>query len=108
VGDGDHPAEIARQDGRRLNRDSAREHISMSQCDQRGSWSAMTLQPGDRVRLKPKHAAVRSASARARSGWLIRIGVVHKIRRHSPWAYVVWGDNRHADQEQICVLEKME
>jgi len=33
---------------------------------------------------------------------------VHKIRRHSPWAYVIWGDNRHADQEQICVLEKIE
>ena len=68
----------------------------------------MTLQPGDRVRLTPEHAAVRSASSRARKDWPIRIGVVDKIRRHSPWAYVIWGDNRHADQEQICVLEKIE
>jgi hypothetical protein len=68
----------------------------------------MTLQPGDRVRLTPEHAAVRSASSRARRDWPIRIGMVHKIRRHSPWVYVIWGDNRHADQEQICVLEKIE
>ena len=71
-------------------------------------FHAMTLQPGDRVRLTPEHAAVRSASSRARKDWPIRIGVVDKIRRHSRWAYVIWGDNRHADQEQICVLEKIE
>jgi hypothetical protein len=70
--------------------------------------AAMTLQPGDRVRLKPEHGAVRSASAKARKDWSIRIGVVHRIRRHSRCAYVIWGDNRHADQEQICVLEKIE
>jgi hypothetical protein len=68
----------------------------------------MTLQPGDRVRLKPEHGAVRSASAKARKDWPIRIGLVHRIRRHSPFAYVIWGDNRYADQEQICVLEKIE
>src|SRR3954452_17972520 len=68
----------------------------------------MTLKPGDPVQLRPEHAAVRSASARTRKDWLIRIGVVHRIRRHSPYAYVIWGDNRHADQEQICVLEKIE
>ena len=71
-------------------------------------FEAMTLQPGDPVRLTPEHAAVRSASARARRDWPIRIGMVHKIRRHSPCAYVIWGDNQHADQEQICVLEKIE
>jgi hypothetical protein len=83
----------------------------MSQRDHRrqgGCSSAMTLQPGDRVRLTPEHAAVRSASARARKDWPIRTGVVDKIRRHSPCAYVIWGENRHADQEQICVLEKIE
>jgi hypothetical protein len=69
--------------------------------------AAMTLQPGDRVRLTPEYAAVRIASARARRDWPIRIGVVQQIRRHSLWAYVVWGDNRHADQEQTCVLEKI-
>jgi hypothetical protein len=87
------------------------EHISMSQRDHRdqgGCSSAMTLQPGDRVRLTPEHAAVRSASPRTRKDWAIRIGVVDKIRRHSRWAYVIWGNNRHADQEQICVLEKIE
>jgi hypothetical protein len=38
----------------------------------------------------------------------MRIGVVHSIRRHSPCAYVIWGENRHADQEQVRVLEKIQ
>jgi hypothetical protein len=54
------------------------------------------MQPGDRVRLTPEHAADRSASSRARKDCATRP------------AYVVWGDNRHADREQICVLEKIE
>src|SRR4051812_34792646 len=58
--------------------------------DQGGCSSAMTLQPGDRVRLTPEHAAVRSASPRTRKDWAIRIGVVDKIRRHWGWAYVIW------------------
>src|SRR3954447_12944946 len=72
-----------------------------------GLFEPMTLQPGDPVRLTREQAAVRSASARARRNCPIRIGMVQKIRRHSPRAYVIWGDNRHADQEQICVLEKI-
>src|SRR3954447_2047805 len=71
-------------------------------------FEPMTLQPGDPVQLTREQAAARGASARARRDWPIRIGMVQKIRRHSPWAYVIWADNRHADQEQICVLEKIE
>src|SRR3954454_14229850 len=88
--------ETAQRDGRRFFRGgSIAEHTSMTHKSV--LRAAMTLQPGDRVRLKPEYAAVRIASARARRDWPILIGVVQQIQRHSLWTYVFWGDNRHAD-----------
>jgi hypothetical protein len=67
----------------------------------------MTLQPGDRVRLTPEHGTSRSASLRARRDW--PTGSAWWIKS-APFAMGLrdLGRHRHADQEQICVLEKVE
>ena len=76
---------------------------SRLECKRR---AAMTLQrPGDRVRLTPEHAALRSASAR-RKDWPIRMGCWTKFGvaiRPS-----IRARTGHADEEQICALETIE